>query len=236
MANIVPFPKPNKDTDKGTSYRPISLLSVIAKTLEKSLLPYITANIPNTPMQDRYKTQHSTVTALHTLNNTVAKGFNQKGAPVQVMAYTDDITITSTHTSTSAAKKYIQPYLHKVFAWTKQNNLLINPDKTTCTLFTPDPAEYASNLDLTINNKALPMATHPKVLGLTLDPKLTYSTHIHNISVQAHKPLQIIKALTATGWGKLKETLMATYKAQESSRIDIPQRSKFSHLHCSTIT
>ena len=112
-----------------------------------------------------------------------------------------------------ATYKYIQPYLHKVFAWTKQNNLLLNPDKTTCTLFTPDPAEYTSNLDLTINNKALPMATHPKVLGLTLDPKLTYSTHIHNISVQAHKPLQIIKALTATGWGKQKETLMATYKA-----------------------
>ena len=56
------------------------------------------------------------------------------------------------------------------------------------------------------------MAMHPKVLGLTLDPKLTYSTHINNISVQAHKPLQIIKALT-TGWGKQKETLMATYKA-----------------------
>ena len=129
------------------------------------------------------------------------------------MAYADDITITSTHTSTSAAKKYIQLYLHKVFAWTKLNNLLLNPDKTTCTLFTPDPAEYTSNLAPTINNKALPMATHPKVLGLTLDPKLTYSRHIYTISVQAHKPLQIIKTLTATGWGKQKETLMATYKA-----------------------
>ena len=74
-------------------------------------------------------------------------------------------------------------------------------------------SEYTSNLDLKINNKALPMATHPKVLGLTLDPKITYSTHIHNISVQAHKPLQIINALTATGWGKQKETLMTTYKA-----------------------
>ena len=302
LANIVSIPKPNKDTNS-ISYRSISLLSVIAKTLEKSLFPYITANIPNTPMQHGYKTQHSIVTALHTLNNTVAKGFSQmappartitvaldmsiafdtinihtlirkpqqtnipgtiikfianyiKGrkayttyinhtskqrqfktgipqggvlsptlfnictsdlpppsAPVQIMAYANDITITSTHTSTIAAKKYIQPYIHKVFAWTKQNNLLLNPDKITCTLFTPDPAEYTSNLDLTINNKALPIATHPKVLGLTLDPKLTYSTHIHNISVQAHKPLQIIKALTATGWGKQKDTLMATYKA-----------------------
>ena len=112
-------------------------------------------------------------------------------AQVQVMAYTDDITITSTHTRTSAANKYIQPYLHTVFVWTKLNNIILNPDKTTCTVFTPDPAEYTSNLDLKIHNNALLMATQPKVLGLTLDPKVTYSTHIHNISVHAHKPLQI---------------------------------------------
>ena len=85
LANIVPIPKPNKDTDKGTSYRLISHLSVIAKTLEKSLLPYITANIPNTPMQHGYKTQHYTVTALHTLNNTVAKGFNQMAPPARTI-------------------------------------------------------------------------------------------------------------------------------------------------------
>ena len=66
LANIVPMSKPNKDIDKGTSYKPISLLSVSAKTLEESLLPYITANIPT---QHGYKTQHSTV------NNTLAKGF-----------------------------------------------------------------------------------------------------------------------------------------------------------------
>ena len=82
LANIVPIPKPNKDTDKGTSYRPISLISVIVKTLEKNRLPYITAN---TPMQHGYKTQYYTVTALHKLNNTVAKGFNQMAPPAQTI-------------------------------------------------------------------------------------------------------------------------------------------------------
>ena len=114
--------------------------------LEKSLLPYITANRPNTRTQNGYKTQYYILTALHTLNNTVVKGFNQMApcariitvahdlskafdtinihtlirnhtlfnsytagilpprAPVQVMAYADDITITSTHTSTSAER------------------------------------------------------------------------------------------------------------------------------------
>ena len=55
-----------------------------------------------------------------TLFNIYIPDLPPPSAPVQVMAYADDITITSTHTSTSAAKKYIQPYLHKVFAWTKQ--------------------------------------------------------------------------------------------------------------------
>ena len=40
-------------------------------------------------------------------------------AQVQVMAYADDIAITST----SSAKKYIQPYLQKVFAWTNQKRV-----------------------------------------------------------------------------------------------------------------
>ena len=58
-------------------------------------------------------------------------------AAVQVMAYAVDVTITSTHTNTSAAKKCIQPYLHTGFAWTKQNNLTLNPDKTSCCCCSP---------------------------------------------------------------------------------------------------
>ena len=77
------------------------------------------------------------------------------------------------------------------------------------------------------------MATHPKILGLTLDPKLTYSTHIHNISVLTHKPLQIIKALTATGWGKQKGTLMATYKAVMRPALEYAS-SVWSPIACTT--
>ena len=75
-----------------------------------------------------------------TLFNICTADIPPPKVPVQVMAYADDIT--STYTSTSAAKKYIQPYLHKVFAWTKQNTKSRQ------------------------NNTALPMSTHPQVLGL----------------------------------------------------------------------
>ena len=91
LANIVPIPTPNKDIDKGTSERPISLLSVIAK-IPESRLPYITANIPNIPTQHGYKTQHSTVTALHTVNNTVANGFNQMAPPARTITVALDMS------------------------------------------------------------------------------------------------------------------------------------------------
>ena len=51
-----------------------------------------------------------------TLFDIYTSDLQPPSAPVQVMVYAGDITITSTHTSTSAAKKYIQSYLHKVFA------------------------------------------------------------------------------------------------------------------------
>ena len=82
----------------------------------------------------------------------------------------------------SAARKYIQPYLHKVYDWTQHNNLIINPDKTTCTLFTPDPAEYNSNLGLNINNKARTTdGITPQGFGSNFRSK----AHIQNIATSA---------------------------------------------------
>ena len=80
-------------------------------------------------------------------------------------------------------------------------------------LFTPDPAEYNTKLTLQINNTTLPTNKEPKILGLSLDPKLTYSKHIQNTTLKAKQTMHIMKALTTTHWGKSKETLNITYKA-----------------------
>ena len=43
-------------------------------------------------MQHGYKTQHSTVTELHTLNNTVEKGFNQMAPPARTIIVALDMS------------------------------------------------------------------------------------------------------------------------------------------------
>ena len=49
-----------------------------------------------------------------TLFNIYTADIPPPRAQVEVMIYADDITITSTHTSMSLTKKYMQPCLHKV--------------------------------------------------------------------------------------------------------------------------
>ena len=45
----------------------------------------------------------------------------------------------------------------------------------TANLFTLVPAEYSKSLYLSIKNNILATNPFPKILGLTLDPKLTFA-------------------------------------------------------------
>ena len=47
------------------------------------------------------------------------------------------------------------------------------------TLFTPDPAEYSKSLNINLNNNILTKNPFPKILDLTLDPKLPFEEHVN---------------------------------------------------------
>ena len=91
LANILPIPNPSKDIGKGNAYMPISHLSVIADTGEEPSSLHNSKHTKHTHAH-RYKTQHSTVTAIHTLNNTVAKGFNQIAHPARTITLSLDMS------------------------------------------------------------------------------------------------------------------------------------------------
>ena len=96
---------------------------------------------------------------------------------IQITTYVNNIIITTSHTKHRKAQQLIQPYLQEIYEWATANNVHINTDKITTTLFTPDPAECGTTLSLKLNNQTLTTAKYPKILGITLDPKLTFSQH-----------------------------------------------------------
>src|SRR6478609_7126221 len=66
--------------------------------------------------------------------------------------YTDDMNAAASHHKYLKAQETLQPYLEEIYSWTKENDLILNSDKSTATLFIPDPAEYNKTLNLKINN------------------------------------------------------------------------------------
>ena len=61
---------------------------------------------------------------------------------IKLFTYAADINSLSTHPNINAAQDNIQPYLQQIHDWTTQNDLQLNPDKSTSTLFTLDSSEY----------------------------------------------------------------------------------------------
>lgn len=77
-AKIVPLPKPGKPQDQATSFRPISILSPVAKLLEALILPYINNAFTPATYQHGFRKDHSTTTALHQIHEQISNGLNQK--------------------------------------------------------------------------------------------------------------------------------------------------------------
>ena len=88
----IPIPKPDKDPTKSSSYRPISLLSPIAKLIERLLLPTLKVHLPSPAHQHGFKPLHSTTTALQNISHPIAAGFNHPKPPLRTIVTSLDLT------------------------------------------------------------------------------------------------------------------------------------------------
>ena len=77
-AKIIALLKPGKPANKGSSYRPVSLLSPPAKILEALILPYLTDSIELADHQHGFRKGRSTLTALQSIRDHIDQGLNKK--------------------------------------------------------------------------------------------------------------------------------------------------------------
>ena len=124
---------------------------------------------------------------------------------MRLTAYADDGILTSTHNTMCIGNANIQSYIQELHAWTHRDRLILNRSRTACTLFASDPAEYITQLELQMDNITLPMNINPIILGLPLDPKLTYNKHMESTNTKACNTIQMLNTLTSTTWGEIRK-------------------------------
>ena len=89
---------------------------------------------------------------------------------------------------------------------------------------------------LQLSNTSLLDEKHPKVLGVTFDPTLTFSTHVDNFVKKSKSRLAILKALTGSTWGQHKESVVITYKISTRPLFTYATPIWFPHTSQTNIT
>ena len=114
----------------------------------------------------------------------------------------------------------INNYLEEITAYLKDNSLLISAPKSSVTLLTPDTHQAKIHPRILIENSHLPLVKCPRILGVYLDPSLSFNKHSQYVAERVSGRNNILKALACTSWGQQKETLLMTYKAVGRSIIN----------------
>ena len=114
----------------------------------------------------------------------------------------------------------INNYLEEITAYPKENYLLTSAPKSSVTLLTPDTHQAKIHPSICIENSHLPLVKCPRVLGVYLDPSLSFNKHSQYVAERVSGRNNILKALAGTSWGQQMETLLMNYKAVGRSIIN----------------
>ena len=133
--------------------------------------------------------------------------------------YADDMTAAESSVDPQTAADALTVHAEAVGGWAEERGLQISAPKSHVTLFTSHTHQSRFHPIVTLNNTILPLERHPRILGVTFDPHLTFTQHVQTTREQASERLKILKALAGTSWGQQKETITMTYKALVWSKI-----------------
>ena len=107
--------------------------------------------------------------------------------PVKRVCYADDITVWATGPKIPQLESMINNYLSEVSIYLKDNSLLISAPKSSVALFTPDTHQFQMHPDITLEDTQLPLERSRKILGVIMDPSISFHKHCNYVSDRIDK-------------------------------------------------
>ena len=95
-----------------------------------------------------------------------------------VATFADDTILLHSHNNLARATESLQEILNTTMKWFAKWGININETKTTAVIFTNKKLTTSDNPELMIHGLPIARQKNPKYLGITIDEKLTWRTHI----------------------------------------------------------
>ena len=109
--------------------------------------------------------------------------------------FADDTNLLCSHKDPKMLRKMMNNDLRSLFTWLCANRLSLNVSKTEFIIFKPPRIQLRERITLKLNGTTLYESQKIKYLGLIMDDKLTWSSHIHELSKKINKSIGILYKL-----------------------------------------
>ena len=113
--------------------------------------------------------------------------------------HAEDLAARTSAKHTSTATHAMQETINRVSSWAHEWCLEINCSKTQATLFSITTVK--EKVMLKLEDMPVPQVDNPTFLGVTLNTRLTWKTHLEAIVARFMRKLGLLKKLTGTNWG-----------------------------------
>jgi hypothetical protein len=99
--------------------------------------------------------------------------------PVKVIGFVDDVVIMVTGCDPSVMVRRAQPSINAMVEWGKESGLEFNTDKTVVVMFTQKKTTIQDYHEkVKVNGQTIEFSSEAKYLGITLDSRLNWNSHL----------------------------------------------------------
>jgi ribonuclease HI len=132
--------------------------------------------------------------------------------PCDLQGFADDLILTASGFDADTLRDVTQKSLNAIEAWCTENGLKISTSKTHSVMFTRKQ-KWKLARPLKVHGKELKLEESTKFLGITLDQKLSWTTHITKQTKKAKGILMMCKSALGPTWGFTPATMKWIYTA-----------------------
>lgn len=138
--------------------------------------------------------------------------------PVNYTIFADDLAIYTRGKCLSEIEKQLQRVINKLDNWGHQQGLSFSPTKTKMVIFTRK--HNTEEIKLKIRQIPIKAAKETRFLGMIMDSKLTWKSHINMLKQRSTSTANILRTLSGTTWGSDRNTLLRIYKSHVRPTIE----------------
>ena len=133
--------------------------------------------------------------------------------------FVDDFAIWVSTSSSISAQRQLQTSIDRLTDWSILNGFRFSTTKTTCVHFCRR-TRFCPQVNLRMYGRPIPVLEQAKFLGMIMDSRLSYGSHIRSVRDKCFQRMNVLKKVSRTSYGGDRVSLLRLYRALVRSVLD----------------